>query len=791
MVTKRVIAYPMHESEWAAAAAIEQTQVTDSFVIGNVEEKELDELRAGGLIVDELPDAGNPTTAAMARRNVARSTGVEGWQPDEDLPAPAPEPGETINWIVSLDGPLVEDRRESIDATGMVLREYVPHFSYVAAGTPEQADELINLPFVQDVVRYGLKVTGPIELTKSAAAEHEATGAVGGVRRSAPPAGSRPPAPPRDREGEPRQSREPEADVPAEELQEAAPEAGRKWDLWLTSESARDAVLGWLAEHGVDVVGSGGRKVRIALSAEAGLAQQIATLPGVLNMIEHVPPKLFNDVARQILGVTSANPGQDLKYQGEGQIIAVADTGLDDTHPDFNGRVVGLVALGRPGNTSDPNGHGTHVAGSVLGDGASSAGDFRGVASKAKLFFQSLLDSQDGLGGLPVSLESLFEPAYQAGARVHNNSWGAATSSSYTVDSMDVDEYVSKRRDMLVVIAAGNEGTAAANVNASDGFVDWLSLGSPATSKNALTVGAARSSRTTGGLSELTYGRCWPRDYPRPPISDELVSGDPEALAAFSSRGPCDDRRIKPDLVAPGTDILSTRSAAAQESTYWGLHQNNRYAYMGGTSMACPLAAGCAALVREYFVTERNTSPSAALLKAALINGTRWLTGPDSIADHGQQPNYHQGFGEINLPATLPSTAVPTLALEFVDTWQTPAQQFKRTGDMLRYTVTVDQGLPLRLCLAYTDLPARALQNDLSLLVEDPTGRKFTGNEQLPGKITRSDMDNNVEVIRIDDPAPGVWRLQVFARNLLQGPQDFALVATGALGSRLRRALGG
>ena len=193
------------------------------------------------------------------------------------------------------------------------------------------------------------------------------------------------------------------------------------------------------------------------------------------------------------------------------------------------------------------------------------------------------------------------------------------------------------------------------------------------------------------------------------------MSGDPEALAAFSSRGPCDDRRIKPDLVAPGTDILSTRSSTAPADHYWGLHANNRYAYMrGGTSMASPLAAGCAALVREYFVTERGIFPSAALLKAALINGTRWLTSSDSIADHGQQPNYHQGFGEIHLPTTLPSAAEPTLALEFVDTWQTPAQQLKRTGDMIRYTVTVNQGRPLRLCLAYTDLPARALQNDLA-----------------------------------------------------------------------------
>jgi iron(III) transport system substrate-binding protein len=74
------------------------------------------------------------------------------------------------------------------------------------------------------------------------------------------------------------------------------------------------------------------------------------------------------------------------------------------------------------------------------------------------------------------------------------------------------------------------------------------------------------------------------------------VSGDPKAMAAFSSRGPCDDRRIKPDVVAPGTDIVSTRSATAPLSHFWGPHQNAKYAYMGGTSMAAPLVAGFKAL---------------------------------------------------------------------------------------------------------------------------------------------------------------------------------------------------
>ena len=742
MATKHVIAYAMHETELAAAGPIvDNAQWTASYVIGDVDEDRIEELERAGLVVDEVPPAGRPTTAAMARGTLAAETGVDGWRAGDDDEIPPPEPGAPTQWLVSLTSPLMGEMREALTATGAELDEYVPHHAYVATATPEQAAEVINLPFVRDVERYGPSKTGPIVLTAGAD----------------------------DRgEGEP----------------------ARVWDLWLSDASVRGQVLSWLEQNDVSVVGEGGRRVRLALPADSGLQREISTLPGVLSMVEHVPPKLFNDVARGLLGVTSDTPGRSLPLTGAGQVVAVADTGLQKDHPDFTGRVIEVVALGRPNDASDPHGHGTHVAGSVLADGSASDGSFAGVAPAAKLYFQSLLDPRGGLGGLPVSLEDLFEPAYQAGARVHNNSWGAATASAYTVDSNDVDAYAAKRRDMLIVIAAGNEGTAADPFNSEPGFVDWLSIGSPASCKNALTVGAARNRRTTGGLSGRTYGDTWRQDFPKPPIADQRVSGDPECMAAFSSRGPCDDRRIKPDIVAPGTDIVSTRSDIAPDDHFWGLVDDNpAYAYMGGTSMACPLVAGCATLVRQYFVDERDTAPSAALLKATLVNGARWLSGLDSVADREARPNFHQGFGAVNLTTTVPNPAEPDLRLEFVDCWETPNLQLGETGERRRFQIDVEGGMPLRLCMAYTDLPGRSLQNDLSVMVQDPTGAKIAGNTGLP-EITKSDVDNNVEVIRVDDPAPGRWLIQVFARNLLRPPQDYALVVTGALSSALRRAPG-
>ncbi len=127
-----------------------------------------------------------------------------------------------------------------------------------------------------------------------------------------------------------------------------------------------------------------------------------------------------------------------------------------------------MSALGRVNDASDPHGHGTHVAGSVLGSGAASGQKYRGAAPAARLFFQSLLDSKGKLGGLPLDLNDLFDEAYQQNARIHNNSWGSAVGAEYTLNSQEVDEFVANKRDMLIVISAGNEGQAAIRVQLED-----------------------------------------------------------------------------------------------------------------------------------------------------------------------------------------------------------------------------------------------------------------------------------------------------------------------------------
>jgi subtilisin family serine protease len=199
---------------------------------------------------------------------------------------------------------------------------------------------------------------------------------------------------------------------------------------------------------------------------------------------------------------------------------------------------------------SDPHGHGTHSAASILGSGAASGGQYKGAAPGSELVHQSVMDSSGGLGGIPLDTGELFSQAYDEAARIHSDSWGADVDGEYTVDAASCDAFMWDNKDMLVVFSAGNAGRDAND----DGVVDPDSIGSPATAKNVLSVGASENNRPT---IDSTWGSSRFRVNP---IRDDRRADDISGLAAFSSRGPTDDGRMKPDVVAPGTFIISARS---------------------------------------------------------------------------------------------------------------------------------------------------------------------------------------------------------------------------------------
>jgi hypothetical protein len=175
-----------------------------------------------------------------------------------------------------------------------------------------------------------------------------------------------------------------------------------------------------------------------------------------------------------------------------------------------------------------------------------------------------------------------------------------------------LDRFVWEHPEMLVVAAAGN---AAVDLNPADGVVDAGSVGSPATAKNALAVGAAEGRRDVA----RAWRDSWPEDFAVEPIAtDRMAQADgPQGMAAFSGRGPCADGRIKPDLVAPGTYVVAFR---AREFGLHGLGRGGNRTneiYVGGTGVAAEQVAAAATRARQWLVDARGiASPSAALVKA-------------------------------------------------------------------------------------------------------------------------------------------------------------------------------
>lgn len=726
MAKQRAIVHCMHETDVSEAENIlpDVEASTESYVVASVDEFEEKILRDRNLFVEYIDEPEEYDIQPEIKKNRIKLKSLQ--------PVLRAGEDEASTYIVQLNGPILNKQQLALRNLDVVLREALGRNLYIARLSLKQFHSLQMIPFVVRVVPYYAETNLRPTLRSGTGTQKKLL----------------------------------------------------TYDIRVNTDDgvAAAAVTGWLEQNNVHIAGRTKRKIRIYLPEESQTLDDLSLLDDILSIEEYVKPKIRNDRARVILGLDSATAAGSthLSQTGKGQIVGVADTGIDDQHPDLQ-HLKNAVGLGRIGKHDDPDGHGTHVCGSIAGDGTSSGGKIKGLAPECELFVQSLLDPSGGLDGLPLDLNDLFQEAYNEGVRIHNNSWGAETRSKYVGTSMEVDEFVWKNPDFFILFAIGNEGQAALRLNSKKGYVDWLSANSPASAKNSLSVGASRSDRTSGGYSQMTWSSAWPRQFPDAPIGIETVSGDPECLAGFSSRGPSDDRRILPHVVAPGTDILSTKSSTAPVKNFWGPYPgNNQYAYNGGTSMACPIVAGCAALVRQYYVENRQHTPSAALLKATLVNSTVTLTGADALADHGFIPNYHQGFGRVNMSVAIPED---DKMLCYIDTLTHAADLLDLSGRKRRYRFNIKHGAtnPLRICLSWTDPPGRAIQNQLNLFLQQPNGRKYTGNERLPGSLGIPDPDNNTQIIRIDNPDPGTYLVQVTATNLLKPPQHFALVIYGDL----------
>lgn len=543
----------------------------------------------------------------------------------------------------------------------------------------------------------------------------------------------------------------------------------------------------------------------LVIESHAGAAarrrqlQKLSAVHGVRLIRQRVVARSCNNVAVKIMGnAYAATATTGLKLAGEGEIVAVCDTGIDtgnpaDIHPDFAGRILALKSypitpdwkpyVTNPGGNDGPadldSGHGTHVSGSVLGSGAASASGpatIRGHAHKAKLVFQAveqemkwkpsapanLKGERYVLAGLPLSMKALFQYAYGRGARIHSNSWGGGDPGAYDDQCRQFDQFVWDHKDFCFVIAAGNDGTD----QDGDGKINLGSVTSPGTAKNCVTVGACENRRPE--FDGETYGAWWPDSFPASPIAKDPMADQPDEIVAFSSRGPTSDGRVKPEVVAPGTYILSTRSSQIAPNNFaWAAYPPNksRYFYMGGTSMATPLTAGAVALVRQFLRTKRGiASPSAALMKALLVAGAKRLP---KTAPAGSICDDHQGFGRVNLDRSF-KRALATI--------EGPAL---KTGQKSTTSLSVTSSTKtLRIALCYSDYPGESLVNNLNLIVTGPDGKRHTGNQpSSEGGTLTLDSQNNTEVVQVTKAKKGKWTVDVVASNVSSGPQDFALAA--------------
>lgn len=295
---------------------------------------------------------------------------------------------------------------------------------------------------------------------------------------------------------------------------------------------------------------------------------------------------------------------------------------------------------------------------------------------------------------------------------VQNHAYGVDIENYYGAGALAYDLSVATRPTLLHVFSVGNKGLETSNSGVYANVPGFANLtGNFKMAKNALVVGAVDSF---------------------------------ERVASFSSRGPAHDGRLKPDLVAFGQD---------------------------GSSSAAALVSGAAATVQQAFWEQTDSLPTAAFVRAVLLNSA------DDIFPPG--PDFFSGYGNLNLKNALQTVA---------------NQQFEsgvaNNGEIHSLTLQLPPNIArLKVTLAWDDAAAapnatKALVNDLDLKIVAPDGAVWIPSSPNPfphpdslllPAVRRRDSLNNTEQALLDFPAPGQYEVQVFGKNILTAAQKFSL----------------
>ncbi len=451
---------------------------------------------------------------------------------------------------------------------------------------------------------------------------------------------------------------------------------------------------------------------------------------------------LLNDSNRNRVGANTLHTAP-YGLDGTGVSVMVYDAGTAlATHNDFSGRATVR-------DSSGTNGHATHVAGTVAGDGSASSGLYTGMAPGATI--ESYGFEWDGSGTFLYTNPGDFEADYgdailNHGTTLANNSIGTNTEPNgfdcsfqgdYGLMSSLIDAVVrgsvSNGAPTRIVWANGNERQGSrCDV---EGFGDYYSTAPPATAKNHIAVGA-------------------------------LNSND-DSMTSFSSWGPTDDGRLKPDISGPGCEVGDDSGVTSPTSS-----GTSSYSSLCGTSMASPTVTGILTLlIQDYRNLYGSPDPRNSTLKAMLAQTAVDLGNPG--------PDYQYGYGSVR-------------GVELID--------FMRSGNFDEdtvaqsetkiYTVSVMPGDPeLKVTLAWDDAPgtpntAPSLVNDVDLHVFSPSNVEafpWTLDPLNPsGNATQVQRDsvNNIEQVYVASPEAGVWRIEVRGNSVPQGPQPYSVTAS-------------
>ena len=554
-------------------------------------------------------------------------------------------------------------------------------------------------------------------------------------------------------------------------------------------------------------------QLHVALDASA--LGTLAELGGVVAIEPADEPRLLDERAATIVSGALSGTFQPVLGSGyrsflvdhgfstnSGQIVDITDEGVDKgvvpvpagSHDDFYrlgaatnpSRIVyAQEATAADTNARDCGGHGTNVASIATGYNGKTGAAFEdaqgfnyglGVNPYGRLGATKIFNCA-GSFDVSTSVAALHNSAYASGARVSNNSWGSPTGGAYNARSQEFDSLVrdaqpgvSGNQAFTEVVSAGNSG-AGANT-----------IGSPGTAKNVITVGASESARQIGatdGCGVTDAGANSARD-----------------IINFSSRGPTDDGRIKPDIVAPGTHVTGAQPQTGADFNGGGTCNpqfpagSALYTLVSGTSQAAPEVTGFAALLREWYLDALGggtSYPTPAMTKALMANTATDLAGGDDGAGaaNGSIPTQTQGWGRINLGNVLDGTS-----RQVVDQKRT----FTATGSALTYYFNAASAAkPLKVTLAWSDAvgptSGNSFVNDLDLVVT-AGGRTYKGNVLSGGRsVTGGSADprNNLENIVLPAGLTGAVKVRVLATNVAGDgvpgnadttDQDFALLVS-------------